>query len=62
MYRDPIVAEVRKARAELAREADDDLEKFMEGLRNAQEKYRDRLVGDDPRLGHWNSSRSILSR
>ena len=51
MYRDPVVAEVRKAREGLAREAGNDLEKFLERLRGAQEKYRNRLVDAIPGRG-----------
>jgi len=43
MYKDPVVAEVRKAREELAIEADNDLEKFLANLRLAQDKYGNRL-------------------
>lgn len=48
MYRDPVVAEVRKAREELAKEAGYDLERYLERLRAAQEKYRGRLVDHLP--------------
>jgi len=41
---DPIVEEVRKAGRELAEEAKGDLRQFFTNLRQAQEKYRDRLT------------------
>ncbi|MEW6351317.1 MAG: hypothetical protein AB1646_19870 [Thermodesulfobacteriota bacterium] len=46
MFADPIVEEVRNAGRELAEEADGDLRKFFANLRQAQEKYRDRLVSE----------------
>jgi hypothetical protein len=49
MYKDPIVAEVRKARAELAKEADGDLGKLLANLRVAQRKYRDRMTDRIPK-------------
>ena len=50
MVDDPIVAEVRKAGEELAKEAGYDVHRFFENLRIiAQEKYQDRLVRRTPR-------------
>ena len=49
MHIDSVVAEVRKAREELAREAGNDLEQFLENLRLAQEKYKERLVDRVPK-------------
>lgn len=44
MYRDPIIAQVRKDREAMVREAGGDLDKYLEGLRRAQEQYKERLV------------------
>jgi hypothetical protein len=43
-FDDPIVAEVRKAGAELAHEANDDLHTLCERLREAERQHPERLV------------------
>lgn len=49
MYKDPIVAEVRKAGQVLAEQAGGDVHVFFQQLRNAQEQYRSRVVESPPR-------------
>ena len=44
MFPDPIVEEVRKAGKQLAEEAHGDPGQFFANLRQAQEKYKDRLI------------------
>ena len=44
MYEDPIVAEVRKAGQNLAEQAGGDIHTFFEHLRDAQQRYRERIV------------------
>lgn len=44
MIEDPIVAAVRQGGKELEEEAQGDLHQFFQNLRNAQTKYRERLV------------------
>ena len=51
MYRDPVVAEVRRVRNAMVREAEDDLDKYLAIIRVAQEQYEDRLVDELPRQG-----------
>ena len=44
MIDDPIVAEVRKVRDELAKKFDYDIDKIFADLREKQKKHADRLV------------------
>ena len=44
MNPDPIVKEVREAGARLAAEADHDIHRFFENLREAEKAYGERLV------------------
>nr|VFJ61226.1 MAG: hypothetical protein BECKDK2373C_GA0170839_108712 [Candidatus Kentron sp. DK] len=52
MHEDPIVAEIRKFRAEHAARYDHDLDRICEALREKQAKSRRRLVNRGPRLLH----------
>ncbi|MBI3097584.1 MAG: hypothetical protein HYY93_04965 [Planctomycetes bacterium] len=45
---DPVMAEIRQIRRDLDREAGGDVHKYFEGLREDQEKYKDRLVSVTP--------------
>ena len=45
---DPIVAEIRQVRAQLAREANYDLHTICERLREAERKHPERLVKTPP--------------
>ena len=49
MWIDPIVEEVRKAGDKLARQADYDLHRFCERIREHEKQYADRLVTLKPR-------------
>ncbi|MBN2494844.1 MAG: hypothetical protein JXR96_09670 [Deltaproteobacteria bacterium] len=48
-WEDPIVAEVRRARAEIFAEADHDLNKLCERLRESEKRSKHRLVKRAPR-------------
>jgi len=48
MFEDPIVTEVRQTGQELEEQAEGDLHKFFQYLRNAQSKYKERLVSHVP--------------
>ena len=48
-WKDPIVEEVRAARAEIFKEADNDLHKLCELLRKAEQEHKDKLVMGKPR-------------
>ena len=43
MWRDPIVAEVRRIREEIAAECDHDLAKILKYLRSREKEYANRL-------------------
>jgi hypothetical protein len=47
---DPIVAEVRKAREEIAASFDYDLEKMFQGLKESERQRGDRVVSLQPKL------------
>lgn len=49
MWKDPIIEEVRAARAEVFREAGNDLHKLCELLREAEKQHKDRLVTGTPK-------------
>ena len=49
MFRDPIIEEVRKVRHKIESDCEDDPQKFYEHIRQAQEKYRNRLVQRKPK-------------
>ena len=44
MTRDPIVEEIRRAREKLLDECGDDIEKFMDRLKSAEDEDRARLI------------------
>lgn len=48
-WEDPIVAEVRRARAAIFAEADNDLDKLCERLRESERRTKHRLVTRTPR-------------
>ena len=48
-WKNPIVEEVRAARAEIFREAGNDLHRLCELLREAEKQHKDRLVTGKPR-------------
>lgn len=48
MFKDPIVEEVRKTRREIEAELGNDPAKYVQHLREVQERYRDRLVRRKP--------------
>nr|VFJ44882.1 MAG: hypothetical protein BECKFW1821A_GA0114235_100851 [Candidatus Kentron sp. FW]VFJ50701.1 MAG: hypothetical protein BECKFW1821B_GA0114236_100745 [Candidatus Kentron sp. FW] len=50
MHEDPIVAEIRKFRAEHAAKYDHDLDRICEALRKRQEKSKREVVTRGPRL------------
>lgn len=50
MRKDPVVEEVRRAGAELAKAAGNDLHRFCEKLRKAERAHQDRLVRRAPRV------------
>ncbi len=50
MQKDPVVEEVRRAGAKLAKKAGNNLHKFCEELRKAEKEHPDRLVHRTPRV------------
>ena len=60
MSLDPIVAEVRKAGAQLAAEAGNDVHRFFEKLRVVQATYTKKLVRE-PVPGHETTGRTMSS-
>lgn len=47
MKQDPIVEEIRQARAKLLAECDGDLKKLLDRLQSSEEKHHDRVVKID---------------
>jgi hypothetical protein len=46
---DPVVAEIQRAREKIWKECGEDIDRFFDWLKAAEEKHRDRLVSRLPR-------------